>query len=123
MSKLLKFRMKYNAALNVSCNFDGYLVCQMPTYMVEVELKIKITRGKYSLNKDMCTRTERYHPWDRMSKIHTKRRRTTRREADTETVTTSSETDIQNGKGFSYPPEILTNLEFAKQSQMIMKQR
>ena len=31
-----------------------------------------------------------------------------------ETVTTSLETDIQNGKGFSYPPEILTNPEFAR---------
>ena len=108
--------MECNSALNVSCDFNGYLVCQMPAKTVEVELK-KTTRGKYTLNKDACTRTERYCPWnraDRRTKIHTKRRRTTRREADTETVTTSLETDIQNGKGFSYPPEILTNLEFAK---------
>ena len=46
--------------------------------------------------------------------IHTKKRRTIRREADTETITTSSETDIQNGEGFSYPPKIFTNPEFAK---------
>ena len=89
----------------------------MPTNIVEVELKRKTTQGKYTLNKDTCTRTERYHPWDRAdrwTKIHTKRRRTIRREADTETITTSSETDIQDGEGFSYPPKVFTNPEFAK---------
>ena len=60
-------------------------------------------------------RTERYCPWDRAdkrSKIHT-RRRTTRREVESE-ITSNFETDIQTGKGFAYPPEIHTNLEFAK---------
>ena len=76
--------MECNAALNVSCNFDGCSVCQMPTDTLEVELKIKTTQGKYTLNKDTCTKTQRYHPWDRAdrrSKIHTKRR-TARREVD-----------------------------------------
>ena len=88
----------------------------MPANMVEMELKLKITRGKYTLNKDICTRTERYHPWDRAdkrSKIHTRRRRTTRKEVDSEMVKSNSETDIQNGKGFSYPPEVYTNLDLA----------
>ena len=109
--------MEHNTALNVSCDFARYLVCQMPADTVEVELKIKTTRGKYTLNKDTCMRTERYHPWnmaDKRSKIHTKRRRTTRREVDSEVVKSNSETDIQNGKGFSYPPEIFTNSDFAK---------
>ena len=35
-------------------------------------------------------------------------------EAATETITTSSETDIQDGEGFSYPSKIFTNPEFAK---------
>ena len=59
-------------------------------------------------------RTERYRPWDRADKrfkIHT--RRTTRREVESET-TSNSETDIQTGKGFAYPPEIYTNQEVAK---------
>ena len=89
----------------------------MPANTVEVELKIKTTQGKYTLSKDMCTRTERYHPWDRVdrrTKIHTKKRRAIRREADTETITTSSETDIQEREGFSYPPKVFTNPEFAK---------
>ena len=32
----------------------------------------------------------------------------------TETTTTSSETDIQDGEGFSSPPKVFTNPEFAK---------
>ena len=108
--------MDHNTALNVACDFDGYLVCQMPADTVEMELKIKTTRGKYTLHKDTCMRTERYCPWDRVdkrSKIHT-RRRTTRREVDSEIITSNSETNLQTGKGFTYSPEIYTNLEFAK---------
>ena len=114
--------MECNAALNISSDFNGYLVCQMATNTVEVEVKIMTTWGKYTLSKDTCTRTERYHPWDRAdrrTKIHTKKRRTIRREADTETRTTSSETDIQNGDGLSYLPEIFTNPEFSKTIPLI----
>ena len=77
----------------------------------------KTTWGKYTLNKDMFTRTERYHLWDRTDrriKIHTKKRRTIRRKVDTETKTTRSEKDVHDGEGFSYPPKIFTNHEFAK---------
>ena len=85
--------------------------------MVEVELKIKMTQGKYTFNKDTCTRTERYHPWDRAdrrAKVHTKKRRTSRKEVEIETVdSTNSEMDIQDGEGFSYAPKIFTNPEFA----------
>ena len=87
----------------------------MPADTVEMELKIKTKRGKYTLHQDTCTRTERYHPWDRAdkrSKIHTKRR-ITRREVESE-ITSNSETGIQMGKGFAYPPEIFTNPEFTK---------
>ena len=57
--------MDHNTALNFACNFNGYLVCQMPADTVEMELKIKTTRGKYTLHKYTCMRTERYHLWDR----------------------------------------------------------
>ena len=108
--------MECNTALNVACDFDEYLACQMPADTVQVELKIKPTRGKYTLNKDTCTRTERYHPWgstDKRSKIHTKKRRTTRREVDSEMVTSNSETDIENWKIFLYLPEVYTNPDLA----------
>ena len=75
--------MDNNKVLNVSCNFNGYLVCQIPENTVEMELKIKTTRSKYTLNTDTYTRTERYHPWDRADRraqIHTRKRRTPIRE-------------------------------------------
>ena len=66
---------------------------------VEVELKIKTTQGKYTFNKDTCTRTDRYHPWDRVvrrPKIHTKNRRTNRKEDIMDTTeSTNSETDME----------------------------
>ena len=37
-----------NKALNVLCDFRGYLVCQMPDNVMEVELKVKTTMGKYT---------------------------------------------------------------------------
>ena len=90
----------------------------MPTNMVEVELKIKTTRGKYTLNKDTCTRIERYCPWnrvDRRAKIHTEERRTSRKEVvNVDTVdSTNSETDMQYGEGFAYVPKIFTNPNYA----------
>ena len=45
--------MEHNTTLNLSCNFNGYMVCQMPKNMVEVELKIKMTQGKYTFNKTL----------------------------------------------------------------------
>ena len=34
-----------NKQLNVSCDFKGYLVCQVPKDVVEVELKVKNQMG------------------------------------------------------------------------------
>ena len=112
--------MEPNTALKISHDFNGYLVCQIPPNTVEVELKIKTTRGNYTLNKDAYSRTERYHSWDRAdrgAKIHTKRRKTNRKEmvsiGNVDTTTTNSETDIQDGEGFAYAPQIFTNPNYA----------
>ena len=43
--------MEHNNALNLSCDFNGYLVCQMTTNMVEVELKIKQLEVSIPLTK------------------------------------------------------------------------
>ena len=51
--------MEMNKALNAACNFKGYLVCQILDSMVEVELKIKTTRGKYTLIKDAHARMKK----------------------------------------------------------------
>ena len=63
--------------LNVSCDFNGFLVCQIPKDVIEVELKIYTKWGKYTLLKDFYTRMEKYRPWDRAShwvRIHYRRR-------------------------------------------------
>ena len=98
--------MEHNTALNLSCDFNGYLVCQMPANTAKVELKIKTITGKYTFNKDTCTRTERYHPWDRAdrrTKIHTEKRRTNRKKVNKDT----------DGAGFAYAPKIFTNPNYA----------
>ena len=106
--------MEMNKALNVSCDFDGYLVCLIPDNTVEVELKIKTTRGKYTLIKDAYTRTERWHPWDRANRraqIHIRRRRTPQKDItgkDT-TIDNSLEADIPNGEGLGYAPKVYTD--------------
>ena len=114
------FRMENNKALDVSCNFNGYLVCQIPANTVEVELKIKTTRGKYTLIKDAHTRMERYHPWDtanRRAKVYSIKRRSPRREICSKNTmvdnSTCSEMDIPNGEGFVYAPKIYTDSKFA----------
>ena len=100
-----------NKALNASCDLEGYLVCQMPENVVEIELKIKTMRGKDTLIKDLYTRTERYRPWDRADKrvkIYTRMKRTPHHEnkdnSRDSSVSTDSGADIPSRKGFEYPP-------------------
>ena len=51
---------------------------------------------------------------DRRTKVHTKKKRTSKKDIEVETVdSTNSEMDIQDGTDFSYAPKIFTNLEFA----------
>ena len=109
-----------NNTLNMSHDFNGYLVCQVPDNVVKVELKVKTMMGKYTLIKDLYTRTERYCPWDRADRrvhIHTRRKRTPKRESkgkdNTIDHSTDSETDIPNGEGFGYPPQFFTDPNFA----------
>ena len=51
--------MSMSKQLNVSCDFKGYLVCQMPKDVVENELKVKTKWGKYTLIKDFHSRIEK----------------------------------------------------------------
>ena len=61
---------------------------------------------------------ERYHPQDRAdsrAQIHTKKRKTPRREAvniDNSVDSTSSETDIPDGEGFAFAPKVFTDPNF-----------
>ena len=96
--------MALKKVLNTTCDLNGYLYCWMPDNAMEVEVKIKTTWGKYTLIQDDNSRTEKYHSWDRAdrrSKIHTKRRRATRKEVINET-NTNSETNIPMAEEFGY---------------------
>ena len=55
------FRIASNKSLNATaCNLDGYLFCKMPAGTLEVEVKVKTTRGKFSMVQDIHTRAEKY---------------------------------------------------------------
>ena len=93
---------------NVSCDFSGFLVCQIPKDMIEVELKIKTKWGKYTLLKDFYTRTEKYRPWKRAGcwvRIHPRRRTPHQEEIEGNTISTNSGTYIPNGIGMGYIPK------------------
>ena len=95
--------------LNVSYNFNGFLVCQIPKEVIEVELKIKTKWGKYTLLKDFHTRMEKYRPWDRGShwvRIHSRKRTPHHQKVVGNTISTDSGTYIPNGKGIGYPPKV-----------------
>ena len=107
-TKILNFRMALNKTLNATCDLDGYLFCRMPDNALEVEVKIKTRWGKYTMFQDTYTHTEKYHSWDRAdrrSSVHTRRRRTPRREVIMSSKdNTNSETDVPVGEGLGYPP-------------------
>ena len=99
--------------LNVSCDFQGYLVCQMHKDVVEVELKVKTKWGKFTLAKDFHSRTEKYHPWDtaaHRARIHTYRHRTPcqtkAKTCQLNSTDSDSGTHIMTSEGIGYPSKI-----------------
>ena len=115
------FQMNQPQQLNVTCDFLGFLVCQMPTDVVEVKLKIKTKWGKFTLHKDLHTRTEKYRPWNNVSwrvKIHSRRwrqpchdRTAKEVEAQYNPVSTDSGTFITSSYGMGYPPKSFTYVD------------
>ena len=115
------YRMNLPQQLEVSCNFDSYLVCKMPNSVVEVQLKIKTKWAKYMLEKTFYTRMEKYRPWDRADKckrIHSRRPLQEAKDS-VDSSSTDSGTSIPTGHGNGYPPQIFTdpkNLDVQKDS-------
>ena len=102
--------MAFNKSLNAACNLNGYLFCKMPKGALEVEVKVKTTRGKFTMVQDTHTRMEKYHTWEKAQRCHIKTRkgRTSHKAASVHTENNTSETDIPTGQGFGYPPLIFT---------------
>ena len=92
--------------LSISLDFQGYLVCQIPADPLEVELKIKTKWGKFTLNTDQFTRTEKYRAWREVTrcKIHSRRRKC----LSNSHLNISSDLSmfINHGQGLGYPQKI-----------------
>ena len=95
--------------LSISCDFKGFLVCQIPKDVVEVELKIKTKWGKFTLHTDQHTRMEKYRPWKKVShhRIHSRRRQSSCKRTGKPHLncSTDSGTFINSGQGIGYPPK------------------
>ena len=94
--------------LHVSLDFQGFLVCQVPKNVVEVELKIKMKWGKFTLHTDQLTITEKYRAWKKVNccKIHSRRRQSKNMGDSHLNASTDSGTFINNSQGMEFPPEV-----------------
>ena len=96
--------------LSSSCNFQGFLVCQIPKDVIEVELKIKTKWGNFTLHTNQQTRTEKYRPRKNVShcRIHSRRRLSSCETTGKPHLNclTDSGTFINSGQGMGYPPKI-----------------
>ena len=100
------FRMAFNKSLNAACDLDGNLFCKMPVEAVEVEIKVKMTWGKFSMLQDIHTRTEKYHVWEKAdgrSNIRTRKRKAPCKMTNMQTKDNASKTNVPVGQGFRYP--------------------
>ena len=95
--------------LSVTCDFQGFLVCQMPLDVVEVKLKIKTKWGRFILHTDHYTRTEKYRPWKKVPccRIHSRRTQPCCERTGKPHLNCSTDlgTFIHNGQGMGYPPK------------------
>ena len=95
--------------LSVACNFQGFLVCQMPKDVVEVKLKIKTKWGKFILHTDHHMRMEKYRPWKKVPhcRIHSGRRQPCHEMTGKPYLncSTNSGTFIHSGQGMGDSPK------------------
>ena len=93
--------------LSIACNFQGFLVCQMPKYVIEVELKIKTKWENFTLHTKQHTRTEKYWPWKMAShhKTHSRRTLPYHKRPSEHQCSMDSGTFINSGQGMGYPPK------------------
>ena len=110
------FRMAFNKSLNATCNLDGYLFCKMPAGVLEVEIKVKTTWGKFSMLQDSHTRTKKYHAWEKAdgrSHVGTRKRKAPCKMTNMQTKDNTSKTNVPVGQGFRYSPQVFTDPNYA----------
>ena len=95
--------------LSVTCNFQGFLVCQMPKDVIEIELKVKTKWERFTLHTDQHTRIEKYRPWKMVNhcRIHARRRLPCHERTAQHHLNCSMDpgTFINSGQGMEYPPK------------------
>ena len=93
--------------LSAACDFQGFLECQRPKDVIEVELKIKTKWGKFTLHTDQHTRMEKYRPWKMAShhRIHSRRRLSCHKRPNEHQCSMDSGTFISSSQGMGYPPK------------------
>ena len=93
--------------LSVAHVFQGFLVCQMPRDVMEVELKIKTKWEKFPLHTDQHTRMEKYRTWKIASccRIHSRRTLPCLEKPDEHQGSTDSGIFINSGQGLGYAPK------------------
>ena len=94
--------------LNISCDFSGFLVCQIPRDVIEVKLKIKTKWRKIYPAEGLPQQNGKVQTMGHGKPLgkDTSRRRMPHQEAiESNTTSTDSGTYIPNGKGMGYPPK------------------
>ena len=104
--------------ISIACDFQWFLVCQIPKDVIEVELKIKTKWGKFTLHTDQHTRTEKYRPWKKVShcRIHSRRKQPCHERTGKPHLNCSmdSGTFINSGQGMGYFPKTFTGSDMDK---------
>ena len=104
-------RMAFNQLLSTNCDLNGYLFCKMPVGALEVQIKVKMTWGKFTMFQDTHTRMEKYCTGEKAQwcPIRSRKRRTSSKMTNMQSEDDASETDIPTGQGFGYLPQIFTD--------------
>ena len=55
--------MAFLKSLNATCNLNKYLFYKMPKGILEVEIKVKTTWGKFTMILNTHTRMEKFLTW------------------------------------------------------------
>ena len=102
------FRMVLLKSLNAACDLNKYLFCKMAKGTLEVEVKVKMTWGKFTMIQNTHTRMEKYHTWEKAQRCHVKstKGRTLHKVAIVHTDNNTLEIDMPTGQEFGHPPLI-----------------
>ena len=116
LSQTILILANFNFGMASNKLLDGYLFCKMPVGVLEVEVKVKTTWGKFNMVQDIHTTTEKYHMWEKAdgrSNIKTGKRKAPGKMTTMQIEDNTSKTDVPTGQGFRYPPQVFTDPTYA----------